>query len=266
MRIDLATILGLVIALAAIVGGLILEGGTIHDIAQHTAGIIVVGGTLGAVLVSTPLDIFIGALKQSVRLFADKSLPREKLKEDILAMATKARRGGLVSLEDEAKTIEDPFLGRAITLAVDGCDMGEIRHMMENEIRVREEKAEAEAKVLEAAGGYAPTVGILGAVMGLIQVMKNLSDIKEVGHGIAVAFVATVYGVALANLVFLPAAQKLRTRIRHDSDTREMMLDGVLGMVEGQNPRLLKMRLDTWGVAPGEAGADGASAPVNATN
>src|SRR5690348_9078317 len=153
-------------------------------------------------------------------------------------MATKARKNGIVSLENEASNLPDPFLRKALNLAVDGTDLNELRKMMETDIELTEQMGEDEAKVWEAAGGYAPTVGIIGAVMGLIQVMRHLEDIKEVGHGIAVAFVATVYGVGSANIFFLPAANKLRARMRAASLLKDLMLEGVLGIVEGLNPTL----------------------------
>src|SRR5215470_10589 len=147
--------------------------------------------------------------------------------QTLIGFAAKARKQGIVSLETEAAAVSDPFLRKALNLAVDGTDLQELRKMMEIDMTLAEESGEAEAKVWEAAGGYAPTIGIIGAVMGLIQVMKHLEDIKEVGHGIAVAFVATVYGVGTANVFFLPAANKLRARARRVALLQELMLEGV---------------------------------------
>jgi chemotaxis protein MotA len=160
--------------------------------------------------------------------------------------AIKARKNGIVSLESEANSIADPFLRKALNLAVDGTDLQELRKMMEVDIAVGEQDSEAEAKVWESAGGYAPTIGIIGAVLGLIQVMKHLEDIKEVGHGIAVAFVATVYGVGSANIFFLPAANKLRARMREAAMLKEMTLEGVTGIVEGLNPTLIRLKLESY--------------------
>ena len=164
----------------------------------------------------------------------------------LVQYAASARRHGIVSLERQASEIEDPFLRKALSLAVDGTDLQEIRKIMEVDIALGEQTGEAEARVWEAAGGYAPTIGIIGAVMGLIQVMKHLEDIKEVGHGIAVAFVATVYGVGSANIFFLPAAGKLRARIRQAAILKEMTLEGVAGIVEGQNPTLIRLKLGSY--------------------
>jgi len=146
--------------------------------------------------------------------------------------------------------VEDPFLRKALGLAVDGTDLHELKKMMEIDISIAEHDEEAAAKVWESAGGYAPTIGIIGAVMGLIQVMKHLEDIKEVGHGIAVAFVATVYGVGSANIFFLPAAQKLRARIREAVMLKEMTLEGIVGIVEGLNPTLIRLKLSSFDSPP----------------
>jgi chemotaxis protein MotA len=245
-RPDVATFAGLVIALGGLIGGLLLEGGEIHDIAQYTAAIIVLGGTGGAVLIGTPLKVVTGAVKQMFAVFFDKAAAPEATIEEIIGYATKARKNGIVSLEQEADSVSDPFLKKALNLAVDGTDLQELRKMMELEITLEEQQREAEAKVFEAAGGFAPTIGIIGAVMGLIQVMKQLQDLDAVGHGIAVAFVATVYGVGFANLFFLPAANKIKARIHQGSLMKELMLEGVIGIVEGLNPKLIQSKLEAY--------------------
>jgi len=245
-KADIATICGLIIAASGIIGGLLLEGGRVKDIAQATAAFIVLGGTFGAVLVNTPLGVVTGAFRRLRHVIFDRTRPTNDLIEEIIDYATKARRNGIVSLEKEAERIGDPFLSKALNLAVDGADLQEIRKMMDLQIDVEEQHAMAEARVLESAGGYAPTIGIIGAVLGLIQVMKNLANIDQVGHGIAVAFVATVYGVGLANLVLLPAANKMKARIRQDTQRKELMLEGVAGIVEGLNPKLIRFKLDAY--------------------
>ncbi len=247
-------------ALAGIVGGLLLEGGDLKDIRQSTAAIIVLGGTIGAVMVSMPLSVLRGALRAMISAFFTPASDQEGAIDEIIQFATKARKNGLVSLEGEALEVSDPFLAKALTLAVDGTDLQEIRKMMELEITVFEQRSEAEAKVFEAAGGYSPTIGIIGAVMGLIQVMKNLANMDEVGHGIAVSFVATVYGVGVANLFFLPLANKIKARVHEAVQTRELMLEGVIGIVEGLNPKLIRSKLQaytqaTTGSKTGRAGA-----------
>lgn len=255
---DLATIGGALVALIGIVGGLLLEGGQIKDIVQITAAIIVLGGTLGAVMVNTPMSLLVaGARRFAQVLFQDSASAQDRL-EVLIGFAAKARRNGLVSLETEASSIEDPFFRKAMTLAIDGADLQDLQKLLELEIDLQRERIEQEAKVFESAGGYAPTIGIIGAVLGLIQVMKNLSDVKEVGHGIAVSFVATVYGVALANVLFLPAANKIKARAHEEAHLRELTLHGVIGIVEGLNPKFLRMKLEAY--VPPDAPTKGAAA------
>ncbi len=240
---DLATIIGLVLAAAAIFGGFIMEGGHIGAVIQPTAGLIVVGGTLGAVFVQFPLP----QLKQAARgiavvFFAPKT-DLQQMVTDLVAHAQTARREGIVALEAAAEAASDPFLKKALGLAVDGSESRVVKDAMEVELDVAEEHGMSGSKVFEAAGGYAPTVGILGAVLGLIHVMENLSDPSKLGAGIAVAFVATVYGVALANIVFLPMAGKLKTRHQEEMVRYELILAGVCGIVEGENPRIIEEKL-----------------------
>jgi chemotaxis protein MotA len=229
----------------------VLEGGKVKDVAQVTAAIIVLCGTIGAVMVTTPLNTLISAVKKLSLVFFERDRTPDGVVEEIIGYATKARKSGIVSLEREADAIQDPFLRKALNLAVDGTDLEVIRKIMELEISLEEHHAEAAAKVFESAGGYAPTIGIIGAVLGLIQVMKNLANIEEVGHGIAVAFVATVYGVGTANLLFLPAGNKIKARMQRVLQNRELMLEGVAGIVEGLNPKLIRSKLEAYiGQAP----------------
>ncbi len=246
LRPDMATISGIALALAGIIGGLILEKGSIQDLSQVTAAMIVFGGTFGAVLVTMPLSTVLRAFRGLSAVFFETAGDTAATIDRLILFATQARKQGIVSLESEAGAIEDPYLRKALSLAVDGTDLQELRKMMEIDIALAEHTAESDAKVWEAAGGYAPTIGIIGAVMGLIQVMKHLEDIKEVGHGIAVAFVATVYGVASANILFLPAAAKLRMRMNEATLRKDMILEGVIGIVEGLNPTLIRMKLDAY--------------------
>lgn len=245
-RIDFASIAGLAMALLGILGGLVMEGGKLKDVAQLTAAMIVLGGTSGAVLVSMPMRVVAGALRRFVGVFHEQSGSAAGLIEEVIGFATKARKHGLVSLEQESDRVASPFLRKALNLAVDGTDLQEIKNMLELEIELDSERAEAEARVFEAAGGYAPTIGIIGAVLGLIQVMKNLANIDEVGHGIAVAFVATVYGVGSANLLFLPAANKIKARVQADKQLKYLILEAVGGIVEGLNPKLLRLKLEAY--------------------
>lgn len=247
---DVATLAGIGLAVTGILGGLFLEKGSIQDVAQATAAMIVFGGTIGAVLVTTPLPVFLQAVKALKNLFFEQAATAASTIHTLIQFATKARKNGIVSLEAEADQTPDPFLRKALNLAVDGTDLNEIRKMMEIDIELSEQAGEAEAKVWESAGGYAPTIGIIGAVMGLIQVMKHLDDIREVGHGIAVAFVATVYGVGSANIFFLPAGAKLRARLHQARVLKEMILEGVIGIVEGLNPTLIRLKLESFNQDP----------------
>jgi chemotaxis protein MotA len=249
-KTDFGSIAGVALALAAILGGLVLEGGRLRDVAQFTAALIVLGGTAGAVLISMPLNVVKRALRRLVGVFFDPAMPVAGMVEELIGYATQARKSGLVSLEQVTEKIEDPFLRKALMLAVDGTDLQEMRGMLELIIEVEEQHAEAEAKVFESAGGYAPTIGIIGAVLGLIQVMKNLANIEEVGHGIAVAFVATVYGVGMANLFFLPVANKIKTRSMSAIRRKEIIIEAVSGIVEGLNPKLIRMKLEAYADSP----------------
>ena len=245
-KIDLASVLGLVGGIGAIITGMMMEGGKLADILQVTAAIIVLGGTLGAVMVTTPLSILLSAAKKLGAVFFEKSHSSAEIIEEIISYASKARRSSIVSLESDLDNIHDPFLRKALTLAVDGTDLNAIRGIMELDIALEEKANEAEAKVYEAAGGYAPTIGIIGAVLGLIQVMKHLENIDEVGRGIAVAFVATVYGVGFANLFCLPAGNKLKARAHQILHSKELMLEGVCSIVEGLNPKLIRVKLEAF--------------------
>jgi chemotaxis protein MotA len=214
---------------------------------------IVLGGTIGAVMVTTPLKTLIRAAKYLGTVFFEKEEEPQQVIEEIISYATKARKNSIISLESDLDGIADPFLRKAISLSVDGTDLQELRKMMELDLDLQQRSGESVAKVYECAGGYAPTIGIIGAVLGLIQVMKHLENIEEVGRGIAVAFVATVYGVASANLFFLPAANKIKARLHETLHIKELMLEGVCSIVEGMNPKLIRVKLSAF--AEGEADA-----------
>jgi chemotaxis protein MotA len=245
-KLDLATWAGLAVGLGGIIGGLILEGGSVGEIISPTALMIVLGGTAGAVMVSTPSHLLRGALGSLAGVFFEKVQVPEAMIDKIVEYSTTARKNGIVALEQVANDAPDPFLRKALNLAVDGTDLQELRRMMELEIAIEEHHSEAEARVFEGAGGYAPTIGIIGAVLGLIQVMKDLADIEKVGHGIATAFVATIYGVAFANLFFLPAAGKIKASALQKAQMRELILEGVVGIVEGSNPKLIRNKLEAY--------------------
>lgn len=240
---DIGSIAGLALALFGIVGGLIFEGGAVADIAQPTALLIVLGGTIGAVMVNFPLDVFIRAVKGYKNVFLPSQESPGEIIHQLVEFANKARKEGIISLEGDAKNIEDPFMKKAVMMAVDGADPKELRETLELQLGYIEEDGAVIPKVWEGCGAYAPTVGIIGAVMGLIQVMKNLEDIEEVGKGIAVAFVATIYGVGFANLLFLPGAGKMALLHKKEIVIKEMIIEGVVLIIEGVNPMVMKDKL-----------------------
>jgi chemotaxis protein MotA len=243
---DFASIGGIALAIIGILAGMMVEGGSIAQITQPTAAMIVIGGTVGAVMLQFPMNIFLAAIKAAVKVFLHKGSTGEATLTQLVAFANKARRSGIVSLDADLQSVTDPFLRQALMLAVDGTEPAEVRKIMQLELDNKSELEEKIPAVFEAAGGYSPTVGIIGAVLGLIQVMKNLSNIDEVGRGIAVAFVATIYGVAMANLICLPAAGKLKFRHRQEQMIKEMMLEGVISILEGMNPRMIETKLRTY--------------------
>jgi chemotaxis protein MotA len=240
---DKASIGGVLLAITGIVAGLMIEGGSIGQLLQPTAALIVFGGTLGAVLLQFPLTTVVAAFRSLGHVFAAPRKQDAELIRMLVSFANKARRNGVVSLDQDLGSVHDPFLKQAVMLAVDGTEPTDLRKIMRVSLDSLTEDEERLPAVFESAGGFAPTIGILGAVLGLIQVMHHLEDIAEVGRGIAVAFVATIYGVGIANLFFLPFAGKMRIRIRDGFRRREMMLDGVISILEGINPRMLEIKL-----------------------
>lgn len=243
---DKSTFGGILIALAGIGCGLVLDGGKVAQVIQPTAALIVIGGTIGAVMVQFPLSIVLQAFVHLKDVFINPAPESDDLVQNLLRYAYKSRKDGLLSLDAELAKIQDPFLKESLMLAVDGVSASDLRKMMELQLDYRGEKDERIPKVFEAAAGFAPTIGIIGAVLGLIQVMQHLQDINEVGKGIAVAFVATIYGVGSANLFFLPWAGKLRIRLREKQVIQEMTLEAVLSIMEGVNPRALEMQLSRY--------------------
>ncbi|UCV27677.1 flagellar motor protein [Ferribacterium limneticum] len=240
---DKISLAGIAIGLFAIIGGQILEGGHVGSLVQPTALLIVLGGTLGAVLLQSPIHVFRRGMKMVKWVWVPPVIEQKRLIDQILNWSQLSRREGLLALENHIPGIKDEFARRGLQLLVDGADPERIRELLEVEINTFEDEWRQSAKIWEAAGGYSPTIGILGAVMGLIHVMENLSDPTKLGAGIAVAFVATIYGVGLANLVYLPIAAKLKYYIMRMVSTREMLVDGLVGIAVGDNPRIIEGRL-----------------------
>jgi len=241
--VDKSSLVGVFLALGGILAGLLLEGGNFRQVLQPTAAMIVFGGTLGAVMLQFPLPVVMQAVRRLRSVFSNPINNPQTTIRRLVKFAQKARREGIVSLDSDLPGIEDPFLKKSLTLAVDGTEPDELRKIMELELNNQAEYEEQVPQVFESAGGFAPTIGIIGAVLGLIQVMQHLDKIDEVGRGIAVAFVATIYGVGSANLIYLPVSGKMKLRIREEQIIREMTLEGVASILEGMNPHMLETKL-----------------------
>lgn len=243
---DIFGILGIIIGLTFILVAQAMEGGNAGQLMQVTAGMIVFGGTTGAVIASFP----IGDLKISISMLKDIVMPPkvdfDSLIVELVGFATKARKEGVIILEKEAKNASDPLLTLGLEAVSDGADPSLVQGMMENQITQLEEKVNKGAKVFEAGGGYSPTFGIIGAVMGLIQVMQNLSDPSKLGQGIAVAFVATIYGLFIANLVLLPFASRIKFNYQKVFTAKEIMVEGVLAIQAGESPALIERKLQSF--------------------
>jgi len=253
---DIATILGLLLALGAIVGGAALEGLHLNSLVQPTAALIVLGGTFGAAFIAFPMQAAVQAAKDIKKLITTPE-KNDALIVEICGYAAKARKNGIISLEQDAQNHKDRFMKKAISLSVDGVDPKEIKELMEIDLGACEEHAKMSVEFFEAAGGYAPTIGIIGAVLGLIHVMSNLSDTSKLGGGIAVAFVATIYGLVTANIICLPAAAKLKLRVKDEVLRKEMIIAGIVSIQNGENPRFIEERLKSY--LGGQAG-EGAAA------
>jgi len=245
-KLDLATVAGLGCAFGLILLGNHMEGGHLSAIVQPTAALIVFGGTIGATMVGFSMEDFVRAVKSLALFFGDKAQDSQEILNEIVRYAQIARREGIIALEEHVNKATDPFFKKAFLMVVDGIDSKTIAETLELELAELDEKGEIPGKVFEAAGGYCPTIGILGAVLGLIHVMSNLSDINKVGSGIAVAFVATIYGVGSANIVCLPAANKLKMKHRRDMVQREMIMHGAIAIQQGENPKLIEGKLSVF--------------------
>ena len=243
---DKISLVGLTLGIAAILVGQVIEGGHLSSLFQPTAFMIVIGGTLGAVMLQSPLRIFMQGMRMARWVFVPPAPAFDTIIEQVANWGQTARKEGLLSLENQIEALSDPFMRKGLQLLVDGIEPNRLREVLEVEIGVWENQLKMSARIWEAAGGYAPTIGILGAVMGLIHVMENLSDPSRLGAGIAVAFVATIYGVGFANLVFLPIAKKLGAHIVTLTTQREMFVDGLVGIANGDNPRIIASRMQGY--------------------
>ena len=243
---DMLSMIGILLAVVAILGGNILEGGHMSSLVQLTAFVVVLGGTLGAVMVQTPIATFVRAMKVARWVFVPLKLNPGEAAEKIVNWSNIARREGLLGLEAMAEEEDDPFARKGLQLLVDGSEPEIIRSILEVEIDAGEHRDMQAARVFDGMGGYSPTIGIIGAVMGLIHVMNNLADPSRLGGGIATAFVATIYGVGFANLLFLPMANKLKSQVHSQTQFREMIVEGVISIAEGENPRNIETKLQGY--------------------
>jgi chemotaxis protein MotA len=257
--VDLLSFIGLVLGLASILLGNILEGSHLSAIMQPTAALIVFGGTAGATILASTGDDLRAVMRMVPRAFFGGRHDLRGLVAQILDLSKVTRREGVLALEPKLEEVHDPFFARGLRQVIDGTGAAELRQSLETNIGKDEERDGAAGKVFEAAGGFAPTVGILGAVLGLIHVMQSLNDPSKLGEGIAVAFVATVYGVGFANLISLPLAEKIKKRVHEDVEMREVVLEGLVGIAAGQPTSLLAQNLAILvggeEKAPGAAGA-----------
>jgi len=243
---DLATIIGITMGLLAVFGGAALEGLHMGALVQPTAAMIVLGGTAAATFVSFPMPTLLAAVKDLKKVFFPPNDDPEMVIKNIINYAAKARRNGLISLEQEAQTVKDSFTKKGISLVVDGIDPQKLRETMEIELSSFQEHGKGSAEVFESAGGFAPTIGIIGAVLGLIHVMSNLSDPSKLGGGIAVAFVATIYGLMTANIFCIPFGTKLKHRLKEELLQKEMVIEGLIAIQNGENPHFIEQKLRAY--------------------
>ncbi len=243
---DFTSLIGVFLGIVCILIGQALEGGNIGQLLQITAAFIVFGGTAGAVILSFSVNELKNALILLKDVFVGEKVDFDEVTSEIIKFAAKARREGVISLEKEARNASDTLLVLGLEAVSDGTDPALVRQMMETQITLLEEKVNGAAKVWESAGGFSPTIGIIGAVLGLIQVMQNLSDPSKLGAGIAVAFVATVYGVGSANLLFIPFATKLKFKYKKVFLKKEMIVEGILAIQAGESPALIERKLQAY--------------------
>ena len=245
-RIDLVFVLGLVVALGAILAGVAAAGISVTYFFQPAGILIVVGGTLGVMLVTTPKGSLGNSFRRVMELISCQEVNREALIEEIIFYARTARRNSLLALEPLAPQASHPFLAQALQLALDVGNRTELQTVLETELRMRERQGESDAKTLEVAGGFAPTIGIIGTVVGLIEVLRHFANLQSVGFGIGTAFVSTIYGLALANLLLLPAAHRIHARVAENFEIQELIIEGVLSLADNVHPALIRLRLSAY--------------------
>jgi chemotaxis protein MotA len=243
---DRLSIFGLLVAFSGIIGGSLLEGGSVIVLLQGASLLIVLGGTLGAVMLQNPVKIFAQGIRMSRWAFSTPQLSQQRLIYQLSAWNNLSRRDGALKLEDQIDEMSDPFIRKGLQLLVDGISAEKIRNVLEVDLRTYEQFHFQSARVWESAAGYSPTIGIMGAVLGLVHVMQSLTEPSKLGAGIAIAFISTLYGVGLANLVFLPIAGKLKNLIMQQINLKEMYIDGIMMIANGENSRYLENKLQGY--------------------
>jgi chemotaxis protein MotA len=241
--VDILSIAGIILAIAAVLVGAVLKGAGLHALVSSAALVIVVAGTFAAIMIQTPLHVMKHAFGILPWMFKPPALDPQLLIKKIVEWSVISRKQGLLGLEAQLDKERDTFVRKGLQLVIDGGEPDAIRNSLEVELNTREAADTRAAKVFEGMGIYAPTLGIIGAVLGLMAVMQNLADPSKLGQGIAAAFTATVYGIGLANLFFLPIAAKLKTAVQAQSHVREMVIEGMISIAQGENPRSIESKL-----------------------
>lgn len=241
---DLGTIIGMVMSIGLIMSAFVMEGGNPMSLLQPTALMIIIGGSIGALMVSFPIADIIRALGMIKYVFTDKNLDQIAIIKQLIELAEKARREGVLSLEPFAASNPNPLIRKGLSLVVDGIEEERIRDILSREIAIYEDQYHKAALVFEAAGGYSPTMGVIGTVLGLISVLSNLSDISTLGPKIALAFIATFFGIVMANLLWLPYASKLKNKGKKEKFVNDIIMEGLLSIQQGENPRVIQEKLN----------------------
>lgn len=243
---DITTIGGMAVGFTALIMGIVLEGGSLGSYVGLSAAVIIFGGTIGATVASFPIHIVANVPRLLIVAFTNSKYDLSETIKLLVAFSERARREGILCLEAEVANVQDEFLKQSLRLVIDGTDPALVRDIMQTQISSIGERHHQFAAIFEAAGGYAPTIGIIGTILGLINVLSNLSDPSELGHSIALAFIATLYGVGSANLIWLPIGVKLKNKHKLELIAKEIILEGVLSLQSGDNPRIVEQKLKSF--------------------
>lgn len=253
---DPATGLGIALGMAAMIVAFVMDGGHLNALWTPSSFILIFFGTLGMTMASFPMKRFARLPAAVARAFFPRSQDPAAVVDVLARLAEKARREGLLALQDDVEQLEHPLLRRGLTMVVDGTDPQQLRENLESQVKLEQHRQEELAAILEQAGGYSPTVGIIGTVMGLVHVLSNLSEVEKLGPLIAVAFLATFYGIFFANLIWLPMANKLKVLARHEAELGHLIIEGLASLQAGENPRWLREKLSIFVEAPGKAAGE----------